>query len=139
MILTVSRDPSPLCEWRKDIVCEPCFCVTTAGCKLISWTLGAADASIRRTASLDALYTRPTWSLGHVSTVLHLDKATQTDESYIEKQKSSGEWSFAKGSDTASSSPDIKIEKVIRQRWQRVQRGEHSVSSQTLSPAHGNS
>lgn len=91
---------------------------------------------MRRTASLDALYMRPTWNnVGLVSTVLHLDKSTQTEESFFERTKGgSNEWLK---NDTLTASPDIKIEKVIRQRWQRGQRGEHSVSSQTLSPIHG--
>lgn len=89
-----------------------------------------------------------------VSTVLHLDKSTQTDESYFDRTKISqnqsdliSSSSLPSSSTVATatanakldiSSPEIKIEKVIRQRWQRTQRGgEHSVSSQTLSPIHG--
>lgn len=59
-----------------------------------------------------------------------MDKATQTDESC----------SFGIDStiDTLNDSTSIKSEKVLRQRLQRVQQrtGEHSVSSQTLSPIH---
>lgn len=106
---------------------------------------------MRRTASLDALYLRPApaWSL-LTSTLLQLDKATQTDESYLERIRGST-WTPTGGPVSglsADSSPiitrtevttptDLKMEKVIRQRLQRTHRGEHSVSSQTLSPNHG--
>lgn len=103
---------------------------------------------IRRTASLDALYARPAWCrslTGSVvvvahGTVLQLDKATQTEESYLEQR--------ARDLDQQSlcllrtdTPTDIKIEKVLRQRLQRGVRSgaEHSVSSQTLSPVHGES
>lgn len=107
---------------------------------------------MRRTASLDALYLRPVpaWSLV-TSTLLQLDKATQTEESFLERTRGST-WTptAAVGSGpSADSSPvitrtaevttpttDLKMEKVIRQRLQRTHRGEHSVSSQTLSPNH---
>lgn len=111
------------------------------------------EGSMRRTASLDALYLRPVpaWSLV-TSTLLQLDKATQTEESFLERTRGST-WtpSAAAGSvgPSADSSPvitrtaevttpttDLKMEKVIRQRLQRTHRGEHSVSSQTLSPNH---
>lgn len=110
------------------------------------------EGSIRRTASLDALYLRPVpaWSLV-TSTLLQLDKATQTEESFLERTRGST-WTptAAVGSGpSADSSPvitrtaevttpttDLKMEKVIRQRLQRTHRGEHSVSSQTLSPNH---
>lgn len=110
------------------------------------------EGSMRRTASLDALYLRPVpaWSLV-TSTLLQLDKATQTEESFLERTRGST-WTptTAVGSGpSADSSPvitrtaevttpttDLKMEKVIRQRLQRTHRGEHSVSSQTLSPNH---
>lgn len=110
------------------------------------------EGSMRRTASLDALYLRPVpaWSLV-TSTLLQLDKATQTEESFLERTRGST-WTptAAVGSGpSADSSPvitrtaevttpttDLKMEKVIRQRLQRTHRGEHSVSSQTLSPNH---
>lgn len=106
------------------------------------------EGSMRRTASLDALYLRPTpaWSI-MTSTLLQLDKATQTDESYLERTRGSS-WTPSAGygppSDTpptvtrseATTPTDFKMEKVIRQRLQRTHRGEHSVSSQTLSPNH---
>lgn len=108
------------------------------------------EGSMRRTASLDALYLRPVpaWSLV-TSTLLQLDKATQTDESFLERTRGST-WTPTAGSGpSADSSPvitrtgevttpttDLKMEKVIRQRLQRTHRGEHSVSSQTLSPNH---
>lgn len=110
------------------------------------------EGSMRRTASLDALYLRPVpaWSLV-TSTLLQLDKATQTEESFLERTRGST-WipTAAAGSGpSADSSPvitrtaevttpttDLKMEKVIRQRLQRTHRGEHSVSSQTLSPNH---
>lgn len=110
------------------------------------------EGSMRRTASLDALYLRPVpaWSLV-TSTLLQLDKATQTEESFLERTRGST-WTptATTGSGpSADSSPvitrtaevttpttDLKMEKVIRQRLQRTHRGEHSVSSQTLSPNH---
>lgn len=109
------------------------------------------EGSMRRTASLDALYLRPApaWSL-LTSTLLQLDKATQTEESYLERTRGST-WTPSAGAGSgpsADASPvitrtevttptDLKMEKVIRQRLQRTHRGEHSVSSQTLSPNHG--
>ncbi|KAL1398572.1 hypothetical protein pipiens_008854 [Culex pipiens pipiens] len=110
------------------------------------------EGSMRRTASLDALYLRPVpaWSLV-TSTLLQLDKATQTEESFLERTRGST-WTptaTAGSGPSADSSPvitrtaevttpttDLKMEKVIRQRLQRTHRGEHSVSSQTLSPNH---
>uniref|UniRef100_A0A182M5L3 Uncharacterized protein n=1 Tax=Anopheles culicifacies TaxID=139723 RepID=A0A182M5L3_9DIPT len=116
------------------------------------------DGCIRRTASLDALYLRPApaWSL-ITPTLLQLDKATQTEESFLERTRGTTTGtmlSAAQASDVAGPSPsstssspvitrtdattptDLKMEKVIRQRLQRTHRGEHSVSSQTLSPNH---
>lgn len=109
------------------------------------------EGSMRRTASLDALYLRPVpaWSLV-TSTLLQLDKATQTEESFLERTRGSTWTASTTGSGpSADSSPvitrtaevttpttDLKMEKVIRQRLQRTHRGEHSVSSQTLSPNH---
>lgn len=66
-------------------------------------------------------------------TILQLDKATQTDEPSgfcIDSNMDS--------LNDSSSSSSMKSEKVLRQRLQRVQQrtGEHSVSSQTLSPIH---
>lgn len=112
---------------------------------------------MRRTASLDALYMKPSWKIAHqfqlqqqlqqqasVFTILQLDKATQTDESSI----GGGGSGIDGGGNTffnqcghlitlADYASDGKIEKIVRQRLQRVQRGgEHSVSSQTLSPSH---
>lgn len=94
------------------------------------------SSCIRRTVSLDALI--PAQRTDAVSkthraathTILHLDKATQTDESYLVGTDSNV--------DVSSDSSTIKSEKVLRQRIQRVQQrtGEHSVSSQTLSPIH---
>lgn len=89
---------------------------------------------MRRTASLDALYMRPSWCIGPSFTILQLDKSTQTDESCLDRAKTPADLS---GNNTVDTTVDIKIEKVIRQRLQRTQRGEHSVSSQTLSPIHG--
>ncbi|XP_055530688.1 protein FAM117B-like [Wyeomyia smithii] len=108
------------------------------------------EGSMRRTASLDALYLRPAPAWSQVtSTLLQLDKATQTDESFLERTRGST-WMPSTGTGTGPStdaSPiitrtevttptDLKMEKVIRQRLQRTHRGEHSVSSQTLSPNH---
>lgn len=118
------------------------------------------EGCIRRTASLDALYLRPApaWSLV-TPTLLQLDKATQTEESFLERTRSGGTTMLSATPQTndpaqagpspssTSSSPvitrtdattptDLKMEKVIRQRLQRTHRGEHSVSSQTLSPNH---
>lgn len=61
-------------------------------------------------------------------TILQLDKATQTDESCI--------FGIDTNVDALNDSSSNKSEKVLRQRLQRVQQrtGEHSVSSQTLSP-----
>lgn len=87
---------------------------------------------MRRTASLDALYLRPSWSISASCTILQVDKSTQTEESFLDRSKGIG------GGHLDVSS-DLKIEKVIRQRLQKTQRGEHSVSlhTQTLSPIHG--
>lgn len=87
------------------------------------------ESCMRRTASLDALYLRPSWSISASCTILQVDKSTQTEESFLDRSKGVG------GHLDVSS--DLKIEKVIRQRLQKTQRGEHSVSSQTLSPVHG--
>lgn len=71
---------------------------------------------------------RPSWNFVPQCTFLQLDKATQTEDSFLDRS-SRGALSF--------SPPDMKIEKVIRQRLQRTHRaGEISVSSQTLSPVH---
>lgn len=88
------------------------------------------DTCIRRTASLDGLYMRPLYCVGPSFTILQLDKSTQTDESCLDRSKGGG------GGEQIDAPTDIKIEKVIRQRLQRTQRGENSVSSQTLSPMH---
>lgn len=94
----------------------------------LSYKNNTEGSGIRRTASLDALYMRPSWNIQpHPCTFLQLDKATQTDESFLDRSSKSG---------ISFSPPDMKIEKVIRQRLQRTQRGENSVSSQTLSPVH---
>uniref|UniRef100_A0A182Q3W8 Uncharacterized protein n=1 Tax=Anopheles farauti TaxID=69004 RepID=A0A182Q3W8_9DIPT len=114
------------------------------------------EGCIRRTASLDALYLRPVpaWSLV-TPTLLQLDKATQTEESFLERTRAGTMLSATPQAteptgpppSSTSSSPvitrtdattptDLKMEKVIRQRLQRTHRGEHSVSSQTLSPNH---
>jgi Protein Family FAM117 len=89
-------------------------------------------ADMRRTASLDNL--RAIVSDYGVTALLQLDKATQTDESCMDKSKTNAALAF----DTPS---DMKIEKVIRQRhfqsydfgWQRTHR---EISSQTHSPLH---
>ncbi|XP_037025514.1 protein FAM117B-like isoform X1 [Bradysia coprophila] len=86
------------------------------------------DSCMRRTASLDALYLRPSWSISASCTILQVDKSTQTEESFLDRSKGIG--------GHLDVSTDLKIEKVIRQRLQKTQRGEHSVSSQTLSPIH---
>lgn len=130
--------------------------------------LNINEGCIRRTASLDALYLRPApaWSLV-TPTLLQLDKATQTEESFLERTRGSlllsahgfqtvttttpvAECAGGPSGSSTSSSPiitrtdattptsDLKMEKVIRQRLQRTHRGEHSVSSQTLSPNNGN-
>lgn len=126
--------------------------------------LQIADSALmgmRRTASLDALYMKPSWKIAHqiqlqqqlqqqasAFTILQLDKATQTEESSIGGSSGGGGGSCIDGSNLLSNqcghlipfsdySSDGKIEKIVRQRLQRVQRGgEHSVSSQTLSPSH---
>lgn len=88
-------------------------------------------ACIRRTASLDTLYLRPSWSQSPACTILQLDKATQTDPPFLDNRTK-----LEQSPKSDIPSPDIKIETVIRQRLQRTQRVEHSVSSQTLSPVH---
>lgn len=120
------------------------------------------DQCIRRTASLDTLYvgqSQPSSLAAHgYTTILQFDKGTQTEDVYFERSKfgivdslrtpRGGEGGSRScpinsgrniniGVDTLN---DIKIEKVIRQRLQKAQNrgGEHSVSSQTLSPMHGN-
>lgn len=109
-------------------------------------------SGMRRTASLDALYMKPSWKIAHqiqlqqqlqqqasAFTILQLDKATQTDESIIGGCDSSITFSNQSGHlvPFTDMSGEGKIEKIVRQRLQRVQRGgEHSVSSQTLSPSH---
>lgn len=91
---------------------------------------------------------RPSWNMAHhlqlqqqlqsqqqVATymILQLDKATQTDESYMAELTDSATDVFLNVADTSNN--DFKIGKVIRERLQGVP---HSVSSQTLSPVHGN-
>uniref|UniRef100_A0A6B2ED06 Uncharacterized protein n=1 Tax=Phlebotomus kandelakii TaxID=1109342 RepID=A0A6B2ED06_9DIPT len=97
------------------------------------------ESCIRRTASLDALTSpRPVWSTQtHPSCMLlHVDKATQTEESYC-LEMSGRSSADPLRSDTPTEG--VKIEKVIRQRLQpRSQRStEHSVSSQTQSSLQG--
>lgn len=110
------------------------------------------SSGMRRTASLDALYMKPSWKIAHqfqlqqqlqqqasAFTILQLDKATQTEESSI--GGCDGSITFSNQSGHLVALTDMpgegKIEKIVRQRLQRVQRGgEHSVSSQTLSPSH---
>lgn len=74
---------------------------------------------------------RPLYCVGPSFTILQLDKSTQTDESCSDRSKGA-----SNNGDHIEAPTDIKIEKVIRQRLQRTQRGENSVSSQTLSPMH---
>lgn len=97
-----------------------------------------SNCRMRRTASLDAIYTRPAFLHPLHCTFLLLDKATQTDESYLTHKQSAGGAADNSTTPLHSSSPDIKIEKLIRQRLQSrsAKLGEHSVSSQTLSPVH---
>lgn len=124
------------------------------------------SSCIRRTASLDALYMKPSWKIAHqlqmqqqssTYTILQLDKATQTDESCISStdmlnfnsnisDSGDGSSNFNKSCGHINSSNQLlsaggdsaKSDKVFRQRLQRVQQRscEHSVSSQTLSPIH---
>ncbi|XP_059609060.1 protein FAM117B-like [Phlebotomus argentipes] len=92
------------------------------------------ESCMRRTASLDALTcARPLWSgvhTHHSCMFLHVDKATQTDDSYCLEM--SGRSSVEP--QRADTPTDVKVEKVVRQRLQpRSQRSaEHSVSSQTM-------
>ncbi|XP_055706270.1 protein FAM117B-like isoform X3 [Phlebotomus papatasi] len=95
------------------------------------------EPCIRRTASLDTLTCpRPVWSTiqAHSSCMLHVDKATQTEESYCMEMSGRSSTDILR-SDTPTEG--VKIEKVIRQRLQQrshSQRStEHSVSSQTQS------
>lgn len=113
------------------------------------------SSCMRRTASLDALYMKPSWKIAHqfqlqqqlqqqasAFTILQFDKATQTEESSIGGNGGTGidvgnSNQIGHLTPFADNSSDGKIEKIVRQRLQRVQRGgEHSVSSQTLSPCH---
>lgn len=118
------------------------------------------STSIRRTASLDALYMRPSWNMAHhlqmqqqlqtqrqvvKYTVLQLDKATQTDGLYDD-----GGGGGVDLDAIAIEATEFKIGRVMRERL-HGHRGvgsgsgsgsvgtatEHSVSSQTLSPVHG--
>lgn len=118
---------------------------------------------MRRTSSLDALYLRPSWTRTSIAVshcnVIQVDKATQTDDSYLDNQRSSRS-AATEDLDRqhitqqqslppfqqhhtfrGDTQADIKIEKVLRQRLQKCSQrgggGEHSVSSQTLSPIHG--
>lgn len=114
------------------------------------------ELPIRRTASLDALYLRPsavqiTHSMAHCI-VLQMDKSTQTLDSYLQElavlnTSGSGSYSDSVQPTRTETPTEIKIEKALRHRLHRgnsgvgaaVLRGaEHSVSSQTLSPVHGN-
>lgn len=113
-------------------------------------------SGMRRTASLDALYMKPSWKIAHqfqlqqqlqqqasAFTILQFDKATQTDESSMGGSVASGidaGSTFSNQSGHLTPHSDYSCEKIVRQRLQRVQRGgEHSVSSQTLSPSHSKS
>lgn len=126
------------------------MCFTTTGVLRTC----ATELPIRRTASLDALYLRPsavkiTHSMAHCI-VLQLDKSTQTLDSYLQELSASNLDGSALSSDnsqpTRTETPtEIKIEKALRHRIHRGSSGvgalrgtEHSVSSQTLSPIHGN-
>lgn len=96
--------------------------------------INQTENTMRRTASLDALTFNNHAIVSIPCTFLQLDKATQTEET-----------SFTGGIGTPTESildspSEIKMEKVIKHRLQQryTQRGgEHSVSSQTLSPVHG--
>uniref|UniRef100_A0A1L8DCC0 Uncharacterized protein n=1 Tax=Nyssomyia neivai TaxID=330878 RepID=A0A1L8DCC0_9DIPT len=99
------------------------------------------DPCIRRTASLDALtMPRPLWSTlqTHPSCMLlHVEKATQTEESYCLEISGRSSTDIVRCETPTES---VKIEKVIRQRLQRSQRStEHSVSAQTQSGLSGTS
>lgn len=115
----------------------------------------STELPIRRTASLDALYLRPsavqiTHSMAHCI-VLQMDKSTQTLDSYL--QELAGANPDATGESGNSEPPvrsdtptEVRIEKALRHRLHRGNSGvgaaalrgaEHSVSSQTLSPVHG--
>lgn len=86
--------------------------------------INQTENCMRRTASLDAL------TQSHaIPTFLLLDKATQTDET------SFGDRAYTPTDAILDSPSEIKQEKV-KHRLQRCRTGEHSVSSQTLSPVH---
>uniref|UniRef100_A0A1B0CL71 Uncharacterized protein n=1 Tax=Lutzomyia longipalpis TaxID=7200 RepID=A0A1B0CL71_LUTLO len=97
------------------------------------------EPCIRRTASLDALTTpRPVWSTVQThpsSMLLHVDKATQTEESYCQEMSGRSSTDILR-SDTPTEG--VKIEKVIRQRLQQrshSQRStEHAVQTQSSLP-----
>lgn len=127
------------------------------------------SSSIRRTASLDALYMRPSWNMAHhlqlqqqlqsqrqvaAYTILQLDKATQTEGTYVDDTTAAmiAAAGTTLSTSTTTSNTDLslspsnneynKFGKVIRERLQGMpspRAGEHSVSSQTLSPVHGKS
>lgn len=99
-------------------------------------------ATIRRTASLDALYMKPSCKVARdttVFTVFQFDKATQTDESTLMIDGSDGIAAAIQISHSPSDfDGDTRREKCVRQKFQsKFQRNcEHSVSSQTLSSSH---
>lgn len=74
-------------------------------------------------------------------TVLQLDKATQTEGNYEDDAVKMGAEYYLNIAEAA----DMKIGKVMRERLHGIRGvggggsggGEHSVSSQTLSPVHG--
>lgn len=100
---------------------------------------------MRRTASLDALYMKPSWKIAQqfqlqqqssAFTILQLDKATQTDETAIGQNIHHSLSSFI------DFTIDDKTDKLTVRQKQRVQRdsgNDHSVSSQTLSSIHSKS
>jgi hypothetical protein len=91
-----------------------------------------APSDLRRTASLDNLRPFVNDSPYTSTSLLHLDKATQTDESFLDKNKPVV---VVVEQQTPS---DMKMEKVIRQRQLQRTHRENSVSSQTnsQSPMH---
>ena len=86
---------------------------------------------------------RPVVPVSAPCTFLQFDKATQTDESFLERSRSTSTSLDASPIIMRPEvmTPDQKFDKFLRQRQSGPRRGmwrggEHSVSSQTLSPIH---
>lgn len=100
---------------------------------------------------------RPSWNMAHhlqqqqqlqtqrqvaTYTVLQLDKATQTEGSYVDDAVNMGADYYLAKAEAGDSGHELRVGKVMRERLHGLRGSggsvEHSVSSQTLSPVHGN-